>query len=31
METNEVLKDGQIVEYSQPPSQDTEVQSIGST
>ena len=31
MVTNEVLKEGQMVEYSQPPSQDTKVQATGST
>ena len=31
MVINEVSKEGQIVEYSQPPSQDTEVQVAGST
>ena len=30
MVTNEVSKDGKIVEYSQTPSQDTEVQATGS-
>ena len=30
MVTDEVLKEGQMVEYSQPPSQDTKVQAIGS-
>ena len=31
METNEVLKEGKKVEYSQSPSQDTKVQATGST
>ena len=31
MVTDEVLKEGQVVEYSQPPSQDTKVQAAGST
>ena len=31
MAIDEVSKDGQIVKYSQPPSQDTEVQDVGST
>ena len=31
MVADEVSKEGQMVEYSQPPSQDTEVQAVGST
>ena len=31
MVTDEVSKEGKMVEYSQPPSQDTEVQVAGST
>lgn len=31
MVTDEVSKEGHMVEYSQPPSQDTKVQAIGST